>query len=359
MNRWLLLAILSLAACSTPATSTSTTTNTTTTTATATTTTTTANPVLSAPPARGYVAMASLTDELGVMVFGGFETPPAPDGDGSPLVDTWFYGADWVEVGEEPPAAGGNTVAFDDNSGQVVLYALVRTDWSNVTELWSYDIAQDRWSEISGSEIPSGLFVPSLVFDSESDVALLIGPSSGSVLETWAYDVAEDRWADMKPETAPPTRDFFAVTYDAVSDRVLLFGGFAGGEEAIGDTWAYDYNSNKWTDMTTSSSPSPRGYTAMAHDPNTDKTYLFGGQPYPDSVNDTWAFEFGTSSWTELFPTSAPPPRGTHGMAYNPVDHSMVMFGGGMRVGGGPDWEALPAETWIYDPSANTWTQRS
>ena len=303
--------------------------------------------------------MTSLTENLGVMVFGGFETPPAPDGDGSPLTDTWIYNTDWAEVGKEPPAATGDTITFDSGSGQVILYTIAARDWSDVTEVWSYDIDDGYWREMSDEHIPRGMFGPRLVYDSESDVVLLIGPR-GPNLETWSYDLNADSWAELEPQGSPPGRDFAALTYDSGADRVLLFGGFPPlSDETMADTWAYDYNSNTWTDLTSDVSPAARGYTALAYDPMTDKTYLFAGQPYPDSVNDTWAFEFGTQSWTELLPASAPPPRGTHGLAYNPVDHSIVMFGGGVRIGGGPDWEAVPAETWIYDPSANTWTQRS
>ncbi len=58
----------------------------------------------------------------------------------------------------------------------------------------------------------------------------------------------------MEPPTQPLKLASHNLAYDAESDRVVLFGGDA--NPLISDeTWAYDLNTNTWTDL----SPDGRG----------------------------------------------------------------------------------------------------
>lgn len=52
---------------------------------------------------------------------------------------------------------------------------------------------------------------------------------------------------------------------DAESDRLILF---AGGSPwfMYGDTWAYDYDTDTWEEMSPDNSPSPRAMYATAYD---------------------------------------------------------------------------------------------
>ena len=59
------------------------------------------------------------------------------------------------------------------------------------------------------------------------------------------------------------------------------------------------------------------------------------------------------NTWIELMSVTAPSPRGWHAMAFEPDEGGVVLFGGG------PTREAYTAETWIYDPRANTWSPKS
>ena len=68
------------------------------------------------------------------------------------------------------------------------------------------------------------------------------------------------------------------MAYDAESDRVILFGGDSRPIQFHqGDTWAYDLDTNSWTDMNPATSPAERALPAMAYDPQSDRVILFGG----------------------------------------------------------------------------------
>src|SRR3989442_15890746 len=84
---------------------------------------------------------------------------------------------------------------------------------------------------------------------------------------------------NMSPAASPLARSHHAMAYDSGSDRVILFGGYSSccGGIALGDTWAYDFNANTWTDMTPAVAPTSRESSAMAYDSQSDRVILFGG----------------------------------------------------------------------------------
>src|SRR5207247_11434477 len=85
-----------------------------------------------------------------------------------------------------------------------------------------------------------------------------------------------NKWTNKDPFPKPPMRYCHATAYDAQSDRVILFGGdLAGG--LFSDTWAYDFNTNAWTDMAPGLSPPATLCDAMAYDSESDRVILFGG----------------------------------------------------------------------------------
>jgi hypothetical protein len=81
----------------------------------------------------------------------------------------------------------------------------------------------------------------------------------------------------------PSARANPMMTYDIESDRIILYGGWtapAPWEEA--DTWAYDYNTDTFTDMTTASGPPKRSVSQLAYDSQSDRIVMFGG------LQDKW-----------------------------------------------------------------------
>lgn len=303
-------------------------------------------------------------DRSGVMLFGGFSSPPHPDGDGTPLLDAWTFATStvgWSSV--VGPPLGGQSISYDVSSQRVLAYLFFEADWQTVEpQLWEYDPDADQWTQTSVDFVPGGMWSPQLVYDDESDMTILIGPPDPSPRPetgTWAYHYETDTWTEMQSAEAMPRRWFPAAAYQPECDRIVVFGGFPSGasDETSQETWSYDYNTNSWANLTSSDGPSARAYASMTYDPISERLILFGGQPYPESIGDTWAYDCRTNTWTELTTDGTPAPRGKHGIAYNPIEANIVLFGGGTIVGGGPKWEALPAETWLFDSADNAWTQ--
>lgn len=308
-------------------------------------------PASSLPAARGYHVLLSLDEGRGVLLYGG---QPGDWGQGEAFQDTWTYtpSTGWVALvpeGELPMR--GVAAAYAAAGDRVVVAAMHDLNWTDVEETWVYDLNANLWHRSVVGEHPGGLAPARAAYDFESDRVILINESG----ETWAYDQTADTWTEMAPEVSPPKRESAQMAYDADADRVLLFGGGKLGRSSSGfaDTWAYDYNADTWTELTPKVSPTARSRSAMVYDPVTRRTVLFGGVTghfgLGEALGDTWAYDYETNTWTELTPTKAPSARGFHSMAYNPADQTIVLFGGGEGRSG------FLSDTWIFDPAKNTW----
>jgi hypothetical protein len=147
-------------------------------------------------------------------------------------------------------------------------------------------------------------------------------------------------------KSAPSARYLPMMTYDAADGYVLLFGG-ATASTAFGDTWSF--NNGTWTNLTgrVGTAPAGRYAGALAYDPIDHYVLLFGGEEGGGRVgSDTWKFANG--SWQELYPTAHPQGTWRSTFTYDAADQYMLLYGGS-TVSGSPN-----SETWSY--AHGTWT---
>lgn len=300
------------------------------------------------PAARVYSHLVGVETLPGVLLFGG-ETSSPPAG-GVFLGDSWIASTPpmWTRADSGSAVPMGDAVAYDAGSDRVVVFAIVAPGGSFApqNETWAYDPAGDAWSLV-GTEQPQGLHGARAAYDAESDRIIVVAKEAARV---WAYDVDTDTWEERSSQTSG-IGTYHGIAYDVDSDRLVIFGGGAGSGPGV--TLAYDYNTDTWTDnLSTDGSPTDRIYSAMAYDPATDRIIMFGGvQGFSETPTDeTWAYDVDTNTWTLLSPTTSPSPRGWAAFAFNPADGTLVLFGGGPRR------EEATDETWVFDPATDDWT---
>jgi len=112
----------------------------------------------------------------------------------------------------------------------------------------------------------------------------------------------------------------------------------------ISNAWA-----QTWTQELPTSSPPARVWHAMAYDAARSQVVLFGGiTGAGDPLNDTWVWD--GVNWTQKFPAVIPSARGLHTLVYDAGHQQVLMFGGfGSGVGylsdtwvwNGTDWQQL------------------
>ena len=146
------------------------------------------------------------------------------------------------------------------------------------------------------------------------------------------------------------------MVFDSGTGRVILFGGSDRTESVyFNDTWAYDPGANTWTDLSPAGDvPPARSGQAMVYDSATEQVILFGGHS-AEPFNDTWAYDAMANTWTNLQPErNAEPPgiRMQHSMVYDSAAGRVILFGGL-----DPGVPTVLNDTWIYDPGTNIWTR--
>ncbi|UCH88901.1 MAG: Ig-like domain-containing protein [Thermoplasmata archaeon] len=122
---------------------------------------------------------------------------------------------------------------------------------------------------------------------------------------------------------------------------------------------------DEWFDRGPSTTPNPRLGHAMSTIDNTDKVIIFGGvaptgmsggqsagprSPSEVILDETWIYDQSENSWTQKTPSSHP--QGRIGSAMVALDGTdKVLLFGGFNM-------TYYRDTWIYDLSSNTWTQK-
>ncbi len=273
----------------------------------------------------------------------------ASSADRSPvkILDSDSNHGNWTRIALEdgPPPRVWAGMNYDPESERVILFG----GWPALNDVWAYDFLNDTWTHMAPESPPSPRYSCGFAYDSESDRIILFGGamSVAHFDDTWAYDFNANSWTKMNPEVSPSPRHVYSMVYDSESDRVILFGG---DHPFLSDTWAYDYNANTWVEMERLVSPGGRIFSAMAYDSESDRIILFGGLT-ADSTgnNETWAYDYDSNTWAEMTPIGSPPPRSGSFMVYDSRSDRIIMFGGYLE--GGP----RASDTWAYDYNSNTW----
>ena len=276
--------------------------------------------------ARCYQSVVYDSVSQRVLMFAGFDGTDA-------LSETWAYDAaaeSWTDLrpeSEDQPAATRQMpAAYDPTNDRVISF-----DGSS----WGYEVAANVWYLLSpkGDKLTPARVGASMVRDEQSGKMILYGGTDMDKAfdETWSYDPVANTWTNLEPAgPIPPGRSDAGMAYDPVSGTVILFGGVDGEFNCLADTWAYDPESNAWSKLQTTVAPDARSGIGMAYDPHSERIILFGGV---DSqlvcYSDTWAFDAGSGTWTQLSPPGEiPMARGRAALVYAADIDMLVLFGG-------------------------------
>ena len=323
-----------------------------------------------APSARSEISLAydSKTDQ--VLFFGGVKVDPCWEDCPAMLGDTWLYDVashTWTEV--KPPTSpeprDNPAMAYDAESDRIILFGgfISATNYAP-RETWAFDMNTHTWTEMK-SQGPTYHFGHSMVYDSQADRMIVFGGDNVgenvTTNDTWAYDYNTDTWTEMKPAASPPGRNFQSMAYDSMADRIIMWGGW-GTTNDDNDTrvWVFDYHTDSWEARLPSGGPTSRAFHNLAYDPAADRTILYGG--YSGGMSDawdfstnnsseTWVYDYNLNTWTLLNPAANPGRLTSFGLVYLPSIDRSLLFGGRFDFGRFND------KTWLYDDTADTWTE--
>lgn len=307
------------------------------------------------PSPRGYVSMAYNSKVDQVILFGGqtgYNKRPANFNG-----ETWIYDVatnQWIQMKplSEPAGRSAAELAYDIESDQVIMFGGATASNWGLDETWAYNYNTNTWKEMAKG--PAKHLGARIAYDTESDRVVLFGGYDLAHLlnDTWVYDYNSDTWTEMKPSINPLPRNYHTMTYNSKADRVIMWGG---DDEKKGDEsiWAYDLNTNTWQEIKPGTEPHPsyRDYGAMIYDVKSDRIILFGG--LSGGSDETWAYDYNTNTWTELKPITVPGKLSRHTMVYSTIAEQTILFGGQV----GYVQFDYTDKTWTYNLKSNTWIQ--
>jgi N-acetylneuraminic acid mutarotase len=277
------------------------------------------------------------------------------------FLETWTFNVQtntWTEM--KPAVSPGcifEPMVYDSQADRTIYYAGIKGSYPSYTaigETWAYDDNANTWTNLQSINTPSGLGAGKMVYDAESDKVILFGGITGENLnqtlnETWVFDYQANAWTQMEPAVSPPVMGWPAMAYDSESDLVLVWGGFPimSAKPGVERTsiWAYDYNSNTWTEWPNTDGPVEEYMGAMVYDPDLDLSFLYVG-------NQFWSYDYNNNQWRKLKDISVKPGRRTnHAMVYDSQSKYIILFGGIGNL-------SIPDhETWFYDPPSDEWAE--
>ena len=251
----------------------------------------------------------------------------------------------------EPPAPDGRIDAplvYDPTDRRLYMFGGQAGGFLN--DLWAYSFDQAAWTELQpGGGPPAGRRGHTMVFDGvRRRLVVFGGQASGFFNDVWAYDIASNTWTQLDGGGPKPnTRYGHSGITDTMRDRMVISHGFAQGR--FDDTWAFDFATNTWTDVSPAARPLRRCLHHAVHDPKRDQMLFFGGCASgfgPCPLNDFWSFNLESHTWTEL--PREPPARQFYGTGFDIEMDRMVVFGGDGN-GGRLD------DVWEFDPEGAAW----
>ncbi len=303
-------------------------------------------PVTSGPLARALGGMAFDAAHAQTVLFGGAS--------GTPHDDTWLWdGASWTSADVEGPSARQMPLMVYDGK-RVVLFGGKPLSGPLLTDTWVWDGTQ--WTQLFPAHAPPGRESGVASFDPVRGVIVLatgeddpLTPPPDLFADTWEFDGTD--WHDVTPAGGAPQLTQAAMAYDPISRHTLLFGGTSGGTIQA-TSWAWD--GSAWSQVTPPGTPIGRDGEGLVRAGG--NLVMFGGvvSSSGNYVNETWTLSAGT--WTKA---QDPGPHTSFMMAGDPLHRSALMFGGVVATSGVADtWQLAGAGSTLLPatpaPSART-----
>ena len=228
----------------------------------------------------------------------------------------WYFNpTTGIWVGQDtPPGNTGPTptlvriapgVAYSDAAHAFAFYGGMSIGADK--QVWKLDVTTKLWTQLPLPAVtPPHLreLLNAFVYDKGNDVFVLFGgvciyddvcPEYSLNGDTWVYRLSTNTWQNMHPANPPLARVKHLMAYDDANGVIVLFGGALANNTAANDTWYYHYPSNTWTQVTTSTAPSARYVSQIAHDPIAKQSVIFGGVD-TGLLSDIWRIKLTSTS---------------------------------------------------------------
>ena len=150
---------------------------------------------------------------------------------------------------------------------------------------------------------------------------------------------------------APTAREDHTLTVTADGATAYLFGGRTADGEALGDFWALDLATDRWSRVKGGEPPARFGHNTAWVDGY--GVVIFAGQSSSAFYNDLWAYDPAAERWTKL-PSAGQVPVARYGSCAALGPDGRLWISHGFTSEG-----SRFADTRAYDFSSGTWTDET
>lgn len=266
---------------------------------------------------------------------------------GTVFGDLWSYdlAADrWTQVepsADAPAARFGHTGTWVAGVGLVVWSGQSGGDF--FADIHAYDPATNRWTRLpDAGAVPEARYGSCAALGPDGRLWISHGfTHTGRFADTRAYDFAQRAWIVTTPEEAGPVKRCLHDCLWSQNGRLILYAGQTDGVAALGDLWAFDIGFG-WTEARAPEPPARQLY-ALARDDATG--WVFGGRGADGkALGDLWELDLPTLAWVQAQPTGdGPEARAGATLIADPARSRLLLFGG---VGG----SGALGDTWTMAP---------
>lgn len=223
----------------------------------------------------------------------------------------------------------------------------------NVSHTYWFDVlgqsGRDKGTPVEPSALQAGG-----AFDVAHNVAVLYG--GNSYVGTWLYNPNTNFWQPITAlGTLPdPSVILPGMAYSTTAQQVFLYGGkSSSGTTFYPDLYYYDVPLNTWSIVSPANGVKPPARCCMnfAYDSTNNIFLLYGGRNASGVLGDTWVYDPTANLWTQLFPPVSPSVNSVADfirLAYD-SDHNVFVLahlGTGGYFGG--NWGSLAMQTWLF-----------
>ncbi|SRR5579883_454110 len=188
--------------------------------------------------------------------------------------------------------------------------------------------------------------------------------------DLYRLDINTYHWEKLSPKgQLPSVRGMSMGVDDKVNNRILLFGGVEYSADftsvrMLNDLWAYSPDTNTWQEIQQKQPcPTPRAKSRLWL--IKDKLYLFGGAtvaPYGfEFLNDMWVYDLSANKWTEIIPKNQPGSPHPRDEAYAGLlpssEGKLTIYGGEGALDPKTHRNLMLNDTWQFDIKTNQWTE--
>ena len=208
-----------------------------------------------------------------------------------------------------PPAARSRgTMVYDTSKKMAYIYG-GRANGNDLSDgdVHVLDVGASAWSTIIVNPRPTALVGSSIVWNQDCSCAYLFGGSSAGDVhaETWRLDTAPTVHFTKLDQPAMPSARFDA-SFVAIpgQKRALLFAGAngtRGSGKFMNDVWSFDFQTEKWSEVTVQGDLPTARRGAFAALDRTRKRLIIGlGESRSGALDDLASFDIATSTWSQL-----------------------------------------------------------